>query len=78
MTSFNLHITVCQFISCTQYHMKYIDTKKYRTTPFVSTLPLIPFSCVNTTVFDSCQVFDEIISFFSHDAFHVGVKQIVR
>ena len=49
ITSFNLHVTVFKLISRTQYHMEYIDTLKWRTKPFVSTLPLILFSCWNIT-----------------------------
>ena len=41
--------------------MEYINTLKWRTKTFLSTLPFFPFSCVNITVFGSCQVFYERI-----------------
>ena len=51
--------------------MEYIGTNNSRNKPFVSTLPLIPSSCINIIVFGYRQVFDEIV-FFLKDAFLVG------
>ena len=60
--------------------MEYIHILKFITKPFLSTLTVIPFSCVNITAFGYRQVFDEriLLRIFLRDIFLVGVRQIIR